>query len=185
MIFDWITIWNSLSGESKIVILLDNLKKIAKEWWLNEKDYNDTVVINEASQVYFSKIFPNVILWTSLSETWIDTYWNDWKFLHMQEAFSDLASLKYWKTFKNELIRIIRTDSYYYDFSKKIAIASTNLWFKDLNSPIKVNEENVDSVINNLEGENLSKIKEIVIGSYEANLSMIIQQILRMSSTKK
>ena len=129
--------------------------------------------------MYFSEIIPNNLLGVSLAKLGIDTRGKSWTFFHVQEAFSDLASLKYGDTFNHELGRIIDTNNYSYDFSKAIAVASVNLGLENAGLKLRLSESNLGDILQSLDESQYEIIKDTVIGSYEANIAAVFSELLK------
>lgn len=171
MVFDGMTISNSQTGESTVLIFPDKIQAIAKKEGLDLEEYQKTVILNEVSHVYFSEIIPNKLLGVSLAELGIDTKGNDWKFLHVQEAFSDLASLKYGKTFDYELSRILDANNYSYEFSKAIAVASVNLGLENAGVQLRLSKNKLSDIFKSLDDNQYAIFRSTVIESYEVNIA--------------
>ena len=179
MIFDGMTMSNDQTEQSTVLIFPDKLQRIARESGLDPKKYRKTVELNEVSQVYFSEIIPVRMLGVPLAKLGIDTRGHDWTFLHVQEAFSDLASLKYGDTFDHELARILNTRTYQYDFSKAIAVASINLGLENAGSKMRFSGRNFGDILENLSRDQYDALKCTVIESYEANMAAVFSELLK------
>lgn len=179
MIFDGMTMSNDQTGQSTVLIFPDKLQRIARESGLDPKKYRKTVELNEVSQVYFSEIIPVRMLGVPLAKLGIDTRGHDWTFLHVQEAFSDLASLKYSDTFDHELARILNTSAYQYDFSKAIAVASVNLGLENAGSRMQFSGRNFGEILTSLSRDQYDVLKITVVESYEANMAAVFSELLK------
>lgn len=179
MIFNGMTILNAKTGDSFIVLFPDKIQGIALKEGLEPTEYKRTVEINEASHVYFSEIIPNKALGLRLAEFGIDTRGHNWTFLHLHEAFSDFASLKFGKTFRHELIRILTTANDSYDFSRTIALASVDLGLAKAGVKKQIMPENAKDIVEHLTNNELGIIKKIVIDSYEANIKAVLLRVVK------
>lgn len=173
MTFDGMTVADINTGKSFVLIFPDKIKENASKQGLDLSKYQKTVELNEVAQVYFSEIIPNEVLGMSLDSVGVDTKGHNWKFYHLQEAFSDLVSMKYGEAFDFELDRILESDIDAYDFSKNIAIASVNLALEKTGSILRVPKDRLKDVIKKIDEAQYKILKDTVIRSYEVNIGAI------------
>lgn len=163
-LFDWITISNTLNWEKEVLIFPDDLKKT----WFTRK----MVELNEVSQVYFWEFIPPKLLGVKLVDIWIPMpeQLKDTKLFHVQEAFSDLVSLKYWDDFDREFNRIL-TSRWNYSYKLSVEIARLSLLnFLSAFPWLKFDWSNYKEIRSKLNDKDYQELIEVVIWSYEANI---------------
>jgi len=178
MVYQGMTITEVITGEQVVLLFPDEIEKRAKQLGVNVKDYRDSVLLNEASQVAFSKIIPPKIYSMPLNIVGIKAP-NDWTVSHVLEAFSDWASLKYGNIAKQEIQRIIGSDTYAYKMSRDVLIAQIQLWLSKNKKGSKL------SSIKSLNDEEFKDLRNFIIGGYEKNLSMILRHLVNIINSIK
>ena len=93
---DGLTIQNPKDNSSTVLLFPDRIRENAKKANMNEADYRKIVAINEVSQVYFSRLIPTVLLPIALTKL-VERAPSGLTLHHLQEAFSDLCSMKFAK----------------------------------------------------------------------------------------
>jgi len=175
MMFDGMTV-TDIEGGSRVLIFPEKIAKVAKRKNLDPDDYRKTVEMNELSQVYFSKIVPTVLLSVSLQKLGISTNGKDWDLGHVNEAFSDLASLELGNNFEFEFIRIYNSKLYQYDLSTALLKASLELF---LSKNQMQAESTIQKTFEVIEQKGLmNELKGVVIRSYKKNIQLIISKTI-------
>ena len=175
----------SPAGEPFILLFPENIADSAKILKIDEKTQEKAALLNERAQMYFYEFVPPKILSAKILE-FADIAKLDLKkagldfltttkeganytFYHFENAFSDLASLKY-GDFNREFVRII--DSVYYSngLSREICI----MGLLEAVESGKIDMEKLNDVsttkgfLDKLSKEETEVLQKAVIGRYEA-----------------
>lgn len=152
---DWLTImWKN--WKNQVLIFPKNIKLLAEKQGIKDiDDYQESVEINELSQVYFSKFIPNNLLSVKLSD-FIKVPDKSWNLHHVLEAYSDYETLRQWDFFDEEVNRIKNSKADNYKFSKKI-----------MNSAIELYNQNIKEWDN-------TPLNKIILNSYKANIVWVV-----------
>lgn len=167
-----VTVQNPKTGESTVLIFPERINQNAKQAWLSVREYKDVVVTNEVGQVYFSQLIPNALHGLRLAEDLQLQAPSNTTIHQLNEAFSDLCSLKFTKWGKSEVLRILQSRDDGYKLSKWILIANLKLEYPMLQTTTAI--YNKIQSINQIE---FAKLNQFLIEGYEANIIPTIRNI--------
>lgn len=164
-----LTVENPKTGESTVLIFPERINQNAKQAWLSVREYKDVVVTNEIGQVYFSELIPNKFHGIRLAEDMHLVAPMNTTVHHVNEAFSDLCSLKFTKWWKSEVLRILQSRDEGYKFSKLVLIENLKQEYPMFRS--------TDAIYNKIQWmnhEEFTKLNHFLIEGYEQNILPII-----------
>lgn len=167
-----LTVENPKTGESTVLIFPERINQNAKQAWLSVREYKDVVVTNEIGQVYFSELIPNKFHGIRLAEDMHLVAPMNTTVHHVNEAFSDLCSLKFTKWWKSEVLRILQSRDEGYKFSKLVLIENLKQEYPMFRS--------TDAIYNKIQWmnhEEFTKLNHFLIEGYEQNILPIIPMI--------
>ncbi len=160
---DGLTISNSDTNTSIVLLFSDRIRTIAINNNQTEQEYKKIVTMNEVSQIYFMKLIPAKLQWVELHKIWIPApQWvTIWQLL---ESFSDLCSIKFANGWKTEILRILKSKDTWYTLSRILISENLKLYF-----PMMTMEWITHKIQKMNQGE-FKKLNTYIIDALEQNI---------------
>jgi len=175
MVFDGMTIVNPQTQQEDILVFPRQMERL-KDKNTSLEDYQNSVEMHEASQVYFNLLVPMRLLGEKLNKYTgeKDSHLSNTRLIEVKEAFGEWASLKFSKdaAFSKEVSRLSNSKDLQYGFSRIIINAAMDVYRKELGL------SSSNNIFENITPENLLLLQNIIVDSFEANLVVAVQSIL-------
>lgn len=164
--FDGMTI-SATTGEATVLIFPDRITENAQKNGIKRHEYENGVITNELSQIVFQEHIPQKYFPLPISRIFKGLP-EDWTIHHLQEAFSDWATLKSAnkEMFIYELQRITTTKNFSYAFSKTLVLTI-------------LNQHKIPSNLRSLNSQEFENAKNTIIQNFENALKQILIPLAR------
>jgi hypothetical protein len=174
---DGLTIQNPQDNSSTVLLFTQRLSEMAKKSNIPLSDYRKVVIINEVSQVYFTRLISTTYLSVEISKLGISAP-PGITLHHLEEAFSDLCSMKFAKWWKSEMLRILNSTDEGYRLSRIILEANLASYFP------MVPRGQIPSALQKMGTTEFSKLNTHIIVGYEENILPILSRVANAVAKK-